>query len=256
MKPPLLLVRNLTKTFANGAFVIPVLKSISLNVDRGQFVSIIGPSGCGKSTFFNILCGVEKETSGSIVLSGQENHKRKGSFGYMPQKPLLLPWRTVLENIMLGLDIKNDDRIDAKQKAHTLLTKFGLAQFAGVYPDKLSGGMAQKVALLRTALFHHSFLLLDEPFGALDALTRSSLQVWLSHIWQEYKMSVLFVTHDIREAIFLSDFIYVFSPRPAEIIEEIAVTLPRPRRRSHLTGTKALQLEKHLEELLLKEKAL
>jgi len=253
MVPKKLLVSNLTKTFSDGTKSIPTLSSISLTLEKGEFVSIIGPSGCGKSTFFKILAGIEQETSGSIFLDGKESAKRKGQFGYMPQKPLLLPWRNVLENCMLGFSVKGSVQEDAKQKALVLLKRFGLVEFADAYPKTLSGGMEQRVALLRTILYNRSFLLLDEPFGALDALTRVSLQLWLHDVWREFESSVLFVTHDIREALFLSDRIYVFSHRPASIRKEIHVPLPRPRKRLHLKTKVALELEEELEELLRRE---
>jgi ABC-type nitrate/sulfonate/bicarbonate transport system ATPase subunit len=171
----------------------------------------------------------------------------------MPQQPLLLPWRTVEENVMLGLDVKHIPRKKAQQEARELLKRFGLAEFAQNYPSTLSGGMRQRVALLRTVLFNRSFLLLDEPFGALDALTRLSAQMWLLDLWQDVHASVLFITHDVREAILLSDRIYVLSARPARVLRVVEVNLPRPRKPEHLALERAVQLEQELVALLLKE---
>src|SRR5260370_5156424 len=176
---------------------------------------------------------------------------RTGKAGYMPQQPLLLPWRTVEENVMLGLDVRHLPRKQAQLEAHELLKRFGLLDFAGNYPATLSGGMRQRVALLRTVLFNADFLLLDEPFGALDALTRLSCQVWLLDLWHEFHSSVLFITHDVREAILLSDRVYVLSARPARVLRVVDIDLPRPRQPEHLALPQAVQLEQDLMPLLL-----
>ncbi|MDQ6659717.1 MAG: ABC transporter ATP-binding protein, partial [Chloroflexota bacterium] len=229
---------------------------IDLTVNKGEFVTVIGPSGCGKSTLFNIVAGIDEPTSGEIALDGDPHAERAGKTGYMPQQPLLLPWRTVEENVILGLDVKHIPRKQSLQDAQELLKRFGLLDFAQNYPSTLSGGMRQRVALLRTVLFNSSFLLLDEPFGALDALTRLSLQMWLLDLWQSFHSSVLFITHDVREAILLSDRIYVLSARPARVVRVMEVDLPRPRRQEHLTTEQAVHLEQELVSLLLKEQAL
>jgi ABC-type nitrate/sulfonate/bicarbonate transport system ATPase subunit len=254
MDPPKLLVEGVTKVFRQGRRrQLDVLTPIDLTVADGEFVSVIGPSGCGKSTLFNIIAGVEQPTSGIVAIDGDANTIRAGKTGYMPQQPLLLPWRTVEENVMLGLDVKHIPRKKAQQEARELLKRFGLAEFAQNYPSTLSGGMRQRVALLRTVLFNRSFLLLDEPFGALDALTRLSAQMWLLDLWQDVHASILFITHDVREAILLSDRIYVLSARPARVLRVVAVNLPRPRKPEHLALEHAVQLEQELVALLLKE---
>jgi len=253
MNPPKLLVQGVTKVYRDGQRSLVALSPIDLAVATGEFVSIIGPSGCGKSTLFNIIAGVEKAGSGVIAIDGKAGEVRAGKAGYMPQQPLLLPWRTVEENVMLGLDIRHTPRKKAQQEAHELLKRFGLADFAQNYPGTLSGGMRQRVALLRTVLFNHDFLLLDEPFGALDALTRLSSQMWLLDLWQEFHSSVLFITHDVREAILLSDRIYVFSARPGRILRIVEVELPRPRQPEQLAWEQSVQLEQQLVTLLLKE---
>lgn len=256
MDPPKLLVQGVTKTFHNGQQHLETLASIDLTVAMGEFVSVIGPSGCGKSTLFNIVAGVEEPSAGEIAIDGETNGSRAGKSGYMPQQPLLLPWRTVEENVLLGLDVRRVPRKEARQEAYKLLKRFGLAEFAGNYPSTLSGGMRQRVALLRTVLFNRSFLLLDEPFGALDALTRLASQMWLLNVWQEFHSSVLFITHDVREAILLSDRIYVLSARPGRVLRVVEVDLPRPRKPEHLALEQAVQLEQELVALLMKEQNL
>jgi len=249
-------VQGVTKTYRDGRKLVEALAPIDLTVADGEFVTLIGPSGCGKSTLFNIVAGVDEPTSGTIAIDGKASGKRTGSSGYMPQQPLLLPWRTVEENVMLGLDVRHVPRKKAQHDALELLKRFGLADFAQNYPATLSGGMRQRVALLRTVLFDSSFLLLDEPFGALDALTRLSLQMWLLDLWQSLHASVLFVTHDVREALLLSDRIYVLSARPARVLRVVDVDLPRPRRQEHLAFEPAVRLEQELLSQLLQEQQL
>lgn len=253
MKPAKLLVQGVSKTFRDGRQTLDALAAIDLFVNAGEFVTVIGPSGCGKSTLFNIVAGVDQPTSGIVAIDGDAQGERAGKAGYMPQQPLLLPWRTVEENIMLGLDVRRLPRKKAEREAFELLKRFGLADFAHHYPATLSGGMRQRVALLRTVLFNSSFLLLDEPFGALDALTRLSLQMWVLDLWQTFHSSVLFITHDVREAILLSDRIYVLSARPARVLRVVEVDLPRPRRSEQLAMEQAVRLEQELTTLLMKE---
>jgi ABC-type nitrate/sulfonate/bicarbonate transport system ATPase subunit len=253
MEPPKLLVQEVSRTFHDGRRSLEAIASIDLTVNAGEFVTLIGPSGCGKSTLFNIVAGVDAPSSGIVAIDGDEKGKRAGKSGYMPQQPLLLPWRTTVENVMLGLDVRRVPRKQAQQEALELLKRFGLAEFASNYPATLSGGMRQRIALLRTILFNSSFLLLDEPFGALDALTRLSLQMWLLEVWQSLHSSVLFVTHDVREAILLSDRVYVLSARPARVVRVVEIDLPRPRKPEQLALTEAVKLEQELIELLMKE---
>src|SRR5581483_7880556 len=250
MDTPKLLAQGIAKTFHSGRQALETLASIDLSVEAGEFVTVIGPSGCGKSTLFNIVAGIETPDAGTIAIDGVIESEWAGKAGYMPQQPLLLPWRTVEENVMLGLDVRHVPRKQAQQEAHELLKRFGLVEFAQHYPATLSGGMKQRVALLRTVLFNRTFLLLDEPFGALDALTRLSLQMWLLDLWQSFHSSVLFITHDIREALLLSDRIYVLSARPATILRVVRVDLPRPRRQEYLALPEAVRLEQELLDLL------
>src|SRR6266700_4311196 len=255
MEPPKLLVEGVSKAYQDGRKSLETLASIDLVVNLGEFVTVIGPSGGGKSTLFNIVAGVDQPSSGVVAIDGDATGVRAGKSGYMPQQPLLLPWRTVEENVMLGLDVLRVPRKKAQQEANELLKHFGLAEFAHNYPSTLSGGMRQRVALLRTVLFNRSFLLLDEPFGALDALTRLSCQVWLLDVWQEFHSSVLFITHDVREAILLSNRIYVLSARPARVLRVVDVPLPRPRQPEHLAFAQSVQLEQELMSILMKEQS-
>jgi ABC-type nitrate/sulfonate/bicarbonate transport system ATPase subunit len=246
---PLLFANKISKTFDK----LTVFKDISFKVQKHEFVSIIGPSGCGKSTLFHIISGIEKQTTGEFFLNQKAIENRKGKFGYMPQDASLLPWKTVLENVMLGQIIQGISKSSAKEKACKLLQKFNLQEFSDYFPNKLSGGMQQRVALLRTVLFNASFLLLDEPFGSLDALTRQEAQLWLLSVWENFHSSVLFITHDIQEAILLSDRIYVFSKRPATIVKEVKVDISRPRKITDITTAQAIALEKELLSLLMKD---
>src|SRR5579875_437143 len=250
-EPPKLFVQGLTKVFRHGQQSVEAIASLDLTVNMGEFVTVIGPSGSGKSTLFNIIAGIEQPTAGVVAIDGNPDAERAGKVGYMLQ-----PWRPVEENVMLGLVVRRVPHRHALAQARELLKRFGLAEFAQHYPATLSGGMRQRVALLRTVLFNHSFLLLDEPFGALDALTRLSLQVWLLDLWQSFHSSVLFVTHDVREAILLSDRIYVLSARPARVLRVVDVELPRPRRPEQLALEQAVSLEQELTTLLLKEQKL
>ena len=196
-----------------------------MHIEPGDFVAIVGPSGCGKSTLFNLIAGIEDLTAGEIEVKEETDPDRRRSLtGYMFQKDLLFPWRSVIANAALGLEIEG--RLGAKEarrRALALLPRFGLAGFEHRPPAELSGGMRQRVALLRTLLLERPLLLLDEPFAALDALTRRELQVWLGETWHLGSEAALLVTHDVREAVVLSNRVYVMSPRPGRIVAEVAV---------------------------------
>ncbi len=246
-----LAVKNVSHSFAVDNGQLEVLSSITMHVEAGEFVSLIGPSGCGKSTLFNIIAGIMEPAGGKITIDGRTLPTRIGKSGYMPQKPLLLAWQTVRQNVLLGPSLKR--RLDkaTEHEADALLDKFGLSEFADSYPNVLSGGMSQKAALIRTIINGCDFLLMDEPFGALDAITRLQMQLWLLEVWREMRSTALLITHDIREAILLSDRIYVLSQRPGTIIKEVSVNLPRPRSKQSLSRPTALKLEAELENLLL-----
>ena len=230
-------VRELFKAYRVDGQPVEVLDGVSLRAAPGAFVTIIGPSGCGKSTLFSILCGLQQPDRGEVCFDGQPAKQRTGRVGYMPQRDLLLPWRRVLDNAILGPEVQGQDLTAARREAQELLPLFGLEGFGGSYPAALSGGMRQRAALLRTFLCRKDVMLLDEPFGALDAITRNGLQEWLLQVWQQFGYTILFITHDVEEALFLSDYVYVLSARPARVALELAVPLLRPRQREMtLTG--------------------
>jgi len=218
--------------FPTPAGPFQALANVSLVVPAGRFVSLIGPSGCGKSTIFNIVAGLLEPSAGRVMIDGVDATGTIGRVGYMLQKDLLLPWRTLTDNIILGMEIQGVKLAEARARALPLLRRYGLAGFENAYPRALSGGMRQRAALLRTLLFDTDVILLDEPFGALDAQTRLRMQEWLLQLWSDFGKTVVFVTHDVEEAIFLSDALHVMGTRPGRIIATIAVALPRPRLRA------------------------
>jgi putative hydroxymethylpyrimidine transport system ATP-binding protein len=207
----------------------PVIERLSLRVNQGEFVSLVGPSGSGKSTIFKLVAGLLEPDGGTIRLAGS-GRPGPGQVGYMPQRDCLMPWRTVVANAAVALEATGMAPRLARAQAAEHLAEFGLAQVAGAFPHELSGGMRQRVAFLRTALGGQDLLLLDEPFGALDALTRSSMQEWLLELWSRLRKTVLFITHDAEEAVFLSDRVYTLTGRPVQGAAEVTVDLPRPRR--------------------------
>lgn len=228
-----------------------VLDGISLSVREGEFVSILGPSGAGKSTIFQLLTGAIQPDGGTISLNGVALQPQNGHFAFMPQRDALMPWRRILDNVTLGLEVQGMSRKAARAKVMPLLVEFGLAGFENHYPAQLSGGMRQRAALLRTVVQERDMLLLDEPFGALDALTRTGMQRWLETMWKRHRWTALLITHDVREAVFLSDRIYVLSARPARVLREFHVPLPRPRDGSARGFRQASAMEAAVMETLL-----
>jgi len=253
LNSPLLLVENLSVAFGSGKEILPVLRDVEVEVGRGEFIAIIGPSGCGKTTFFNVLAGLNRAGNGRMFLEGRPVPHLRGQVAYMQQKDLLLPWRNTIDNVILGMEIQGVDKRSARQEARQLLKVFGLEGFEASYPDELSGGMRQRVALMRTIQCHKNIWLLDEPFGALDAITRRELQKWLLEIWDRFGASVLLVTHDVEEALILADRIYVMTARPAMVKASVAVPLARPRR---ITQPEMVNLKENLLGLLENEVAL
>jgi ABC-type nitrate/sulfonate/bicarbonate transport system ATPase subunit len=243
---PLLDVQSVNKSYRSAGGTLDVLSDITLSVAAGEFVTLVGPSGCGKSTLLSIIAGLEEPTSGSIALNGRVNTSRLGQVGYMPQRDLLLPWRSALENAIAGLEVQGVSRRAARKQARAIFTDFGLAGFSRSYPFELSGGMRQRVAFARTVLAGGNFVVLDEPFGALDALTRGALQRWLLGIWERLGMACLFVTHDIDEALLLADRVYGLSPRPGRIRIERRVPLLRPRAPGMLLQPELLAVKSEL----------
>ena len=234
---PILSARGVSKAFRVDGRVVHALRDISLYANEGEFVTLIGPSGCGKSTMLNLIAGLLEPDEGEIAFWGDAHARRLGRIGYMPQRDLLLPWRRLLDNILLGPEIMRRDRRAARERAMELLPLFGLEGFADSYPFELSGGMRQRAALLRTLLCEQEMVLLDEPLGALDALTRRTMRDWLLEIWERFQQTMIFVTHDVDEAVLLSDRIYVFSPRPGHIVRELEIALPRPRSEAMITDS-------------------
>ncbi len=224
-------LQHISKTF-NGERPVQALADVSFSVAQGEFVSLIGQSGSGKSTLCNLIAGLIVPDAGEIRLNGALINGQTGHVGYMPQRDLLMPWRTVLQNVTLGAEIRRLPLEQARERARALLPLFGLEGFADAYPRQLSGGMRQRAALLRTFLLERPLLLLDEPFGALDALTRREMQNWLLTVWLQLQPTVLFITHDVREAALLSDRVLVLSARPGRLIADVPIGLPRPRRES------------------------
>lgn len=239
-------LRQVSKAFRVNGKLVTALDRVNLAAGAGEFVVIIGPSGCGKSTLLNIICGLMEPDSGEVLLDGRPVKDRTGLLGYMLQKDLLLPWRRVLDNVILGPEISGFDRKAARKEAEGLMPLFGLEGFEHSYPATLSGGMRQRAALLRTLLCKRNVMLLDEPFGALDALTRRQLQQWLLDVWTRFRQTILFVTHDVDEAVYLADRVYVMTPRPGRMKLELNVSLPRPRRRDMITSTGFADLKKQL----------
>lgn len=215
-----------------------VLRGLTLHVEDGEFVSLIGPSGSGKTTLFSVIGGLVAPDSGEIHIGDRETTGERGHVAYMPQQASLLPWRTVAGNIETSLSIAGVAKKQAKGLALEWLNRIGLAEYANAYPHVLSGGMQQRVSFLRALLSPQSLMLLDEPFGALDALTRLQMQKWLLSIWEEHRRSVLLVTHSIEEALYLSDRIVVLSASPASVVDEVIVPFDRPRREDLWTDSR------------------
>lgn len=229
---------------------LPVLEGISMEAKEGELVSLVGPSGCGKSTLLEIIAGLTVPDRGKIWIRGEEVTGKKGRVSYMPQNDLLFPWRTILDNVVLPLQLSGVSTSKAREEGRKLLPLFGLEGFAESYPSMLSGGMRQRAALLRTYMIRKDPILLDEPFGRLDAMTRAEMQNWLLDIWEKMRRTILLVTHDVEEAIFLSDRIYLLSPRPGRVIKEINVPLPRPRTEGMKTEEDFIEIKRILLESL------
>lgn len=232
---------------------VDAVSNASIHVDPGEFVSIIGPSGCGKSTLLNAVAGFLKPTRGSVTVDDEPVERPSADRGMVFQQYSLFPWKTVRENVEFGLKMKGMDRSRREASARTLLGLAGLLGFENQYPDSLSGGMKQRVGIIRALATGPKVLLLDEPFGALDAQTRVIMQQILTNMWQRLKTSVMFVTHDIDEAIFLSDRVYCMTARPGTIKAEIAIPLERPRHQSMMMSSEFLALRRGLMSLIREE---
>jgi NitT/TauT family transport system ATP-binding protein len=224
--------KDVSKRFGDSDDGVTAIENISIDIAQGEFVSLLGPSGCGKSTFLRCLAGLEQTTGGSLLIDDKPVDGPPERLGMAFQRDTLLDWMNVLDNVLLPADFAGSRKSTFETRARELLKMAGLSAFAHASPRTLSGGMRQRVAMCRSLLLEPRLLLMDEPFGALDALTRDQLNVDLYRLWQRQRMTVVFVTHSISEAIFLSSRIVVFSPRPGKVIEDIRVELPNERKLS------------------------
>jgi NitT/TauT family transport system ATP-binding protein len=246
-------VKNFALSYESIEGPVEAVSNTNIHVNPGEFVSIIGPSGCGKSTLLNAVAGFLKPTAGTVVVDGEQVNGPSAERGMVFQQYSLFPWKTVRENVEFGLKMRGMQRFQRERAARTLLGLAGLEAFEQYYPERLSGGMKQRVGIVRALATGPKVLLLDEPFGALDAQTRVIMQQILTNLWQRLKISVLFVTHDIDEAIFLSDRVYCMTARPGSIKAEIPIPLERPRQQSMMMSSEFLALRRGLMSLIREE---
>lgn len=239
-------LRGISKAFGEKQ----VLKDVSLTLHQGEIVSLLGVSGCGKTTLFHVAAGLLQPDAGQVLLQGEDITGCPGRMSYMLQKDLLLPFRTVRDNVALPLLLQGKGKKEARQQASALFGEFGLEGTQKQYPAQLSGGMRQRAALLRTYLQSRDVALLDEPFSALDTLTKSAVHSWYLDIMEKIKLSTLFITHDIDEAVLLSDRIYVLTGTPGRITAEIVIDSPKPRNRDFCLTEAFLEYKKHILECL------
>ena len=239
------------KVFESDRGDVQALAGINLALGRGEFVSIVGPSGCGKSTLLKCVAGLEQLSSGTLRVRGEAVVESPDSLGMVFQRDLLVDWRTILDNVLLVAEFKGFDKVKARVRALELLKLFGLEDYAGRYPWELSGGMRQRASICRALVDDPDLLLMDEPFGALDAMTRDQLNVELQRIWMATHKTVLFITHSISEAVFLSDRVAVMSRNPGRIIEIMEIDLPRPRHLSVRETAAFTRYTAHLRDVFL-----
>jgi NitT/TauT family transport system ATP-binding protein len=226
---PALVIDGVDMVFSRAGHAVHALNGIDLNVNQGEFISVVGPSGCGKSTLMKLVAGLRAPTNGNISILGQPVSGPRADVGIVFQNPVLLPWRTVFENVMLPTDILKLDRSKTEKTARDLLKLVGLGGFEEAYPNELSGGMQQRAAIARALAYDAPILMMDEPFGALDAMTREQMNVEVQRIWQASGKTIIFITHSIPEAVFLADRVVVMSARPGRILKTFDIDLPRPR---------------------------
>lgn len=239
-------VSNIKKSFGS----MNIINDVSFYANENEFISLLGPSGSGKSTIFNIISGLLLQDTGEILINGEECCAKLRKVSYMHQKDLLLPWKNIMDNTTLPLIIKGKSKKEARNQVLSHFKAFGLEGFEYKYPFQLSGGMKQRAALLRTYMSSSDIMLLDEPFGALDAITRTKMHYWLIDVIKELKTTIIFITHDIEEAIFLSDRIYLLSDKPATIKKEIIVDLPKNRSKDIITSEKFNEIKKSILQIL------
>ncbi|MCD8035823.1 MAG: ABC transporter ATP-binding protein [Clostridiales bacterium] len=240
-------------TFQYDEDEIPMMTDLSFTVNDGEFVSVIGASGCGKSTLFRLINGLEKPQSGEIDVNGISIEKQKNYSSFMPQKDLLLPWRTIEKNVCLPMEIMKVPKDKQKEKCKEVLKQVGLLDYMNKYPKDLSGGMKQRVAFARTLMVGADMLMLDEPFSALDYLTRVDMQEWLLSQWQDSGKTIIFITHDVEEAVFLSKRIFVIQDRPFSSMESVEVPMDYPRKREDLKRPEVADLKEQLISKLRKK---
>jgi len=249
-RPVLLEVKGLGKTFDSAHGPVTALNDITFKTHRREFVCVIGPSGCGKSTLIRILAGLEPPSSGRVLLDGKAVHGPGPDRGMVFQGYTLFPWLTVKKNVMFGLEMAGRGKMAAEEEAMQWIDLVGLGKFTKSYPHQLSGGMKQRVAIARALANQPRILLMDEPFGALDAQTRARMQAYLLEIWQNIDITILFITHDLDEAIYLADRILVLKAHPGEVDELIEVPVPQPRSPEQFLSPEFLAAKKRLEELI------
>lgn len=249
-RPVILSIRHLGKRFGNGDAATVALQDVSFDVHRREFISVIGPSGCGKSTLIRIVAGLDEATGGQVLLDGVEVVGPGPDRGMVFQGYTLFPWLTVKGNVMFGLQVGGKSARTAEAEAHQWLEMVGLDEFADAYPHELSGGMKQRVAIARALANGPRILIMDEPFGALDAQTRAQMQSYLLQIWKNVDVTILFITHDLEEAAYLSDRILVMGSHPGRVVELIENPVPRPRRPEQFISRSFLSLKRRFEELI------
>lgn len=247
---PVILVDSLYKVFYPDAGPLMALRDVNLDIAPGEFISFVGPSGCGKSTLLNVVAGLDEPSHGQVLFRGEPVRAPSRHIGVMFQSPVLFAWRTILDNVLLPVEIFGLDKDAYRKRARELLADVGLEGFEGSYPGQLSGGMQQRASLSRVLLYDPDVLLLDEPFGALDEFTREAMNLELLKIWSRTQKTVALVTHNINEAVFLSDRVVVMTPRPGEIAKVVSVDLPRPREREIMKKPQYADLVFEVRELL------
>jgi NitT/TauT family transport system ATP-binding protein len=252
-RTPFITIRNLRKDYPTREGSICALQDVTFDVFRGEFITLVGPSGCGKTTLLKIISGLLTKSGGDMIFSSAGDFDPKRDVGMVFQRPVLLKWRSIVDNVLLPVEILRLNRQSYVDKAMSLLSLVGLKGFEKRYPNELSGGMQQRASISRALIHDPQLLLMDEPFGALDALTREKMNLEILRIWQETQKTVLFVTHGIQEAVFLADRVIVLSARPARMVAAIDINLPRPRtmevKAEKEFGQLCLQLYRILEEI-------
>jgi ABC-type nitrate/sulfonate/bicarbonate transport system ATPase subunit len=244
---------NISMTFSTRERQVQAIDDVSVEIPDAHFACIVGASGCGKSTLLNIMAGLIRPTAGAVLVDGQPVEGPAEDRGMVFQRYTLFPWLKVRENVEFGPKLKGVAKAERRRIADALLEEMGLEEFGHLYPKELSGGMQQRVAIARALANEPKVLLMDEPFGALDALTRAAAQRFLTGIWEQHRRTIVFVTHDIDEAIFLGDTIFVMSPRPGRLLETVTVDIPRPRSLDDVGTPRFAELKHHVLSLILGE---